>query len=180
MSKLQNNQSVSWLICPTGKCKKMPRKLPRRPWASKEWKKKREEILLIKSACEWCGSRIRLQIAHKSRNYSKYQSDKKYEDYLEMKMEEIRVLCSSCHLAHHKQLDLCPICHGWKKEYYEKCFKCKIKKNSDEYNKCPYCKKMKLKSFDTCYDCRFNYDDSEFEENEEYNKQLTERRKSNE
>ena len=93
-------------------------------WNTKEWKKRREEILLGKSACEWCGNRIRLQIAHKD----KYKIQG-FERYCEMRDEDIRVLCASCHLAHHKGLNLCPTCHGWKKEGMNTCYKCFKKAN---------------------------------------------------
>tara|TARA_Y100001951_G_C11233557_1_gene236079 strand:- start:550 stop:894 length:345 start_codon:yes stop_codon:yes gene_type:complete len=93
-------------------------------WNTKQWKNRREEILLCKSACEWCGSRTRLQIAHKDK--SKIFS---FERYSEMRDEDIRVLCASCHLAHHKGLELCPKCHGWKKERWSTCYKCFKKAN---------------------------------------------------
>ena len=128
---------MSWLICPYGNCKGMKKKLPKNPWKSKVWKKRRSEILLMRSACEWCGNRSRLQIAHKERIFSR--SDANYEKYLEMPLEDIRVLCQSCHMAHHKHLDLCPNCHGWKQERSIICFKCLPEKDkvieSRYYNK---------------------------------------------
>ena len=95
-------------------------------WNTKQWKERREEILLIKSACEWCGSRTRLQIAHKDK-----WKKTSFERYSEMKDGDVMVLCASCHLANHKDLDLCPKCHGWKKEHYNMCYKCFKKENPD-------------------------------------------------
>ena len=95
-------------------------------WNTKQWKERREEILLIKSACEWCGSRTRLQIAHKDK-----WKKTGFERYSEMKDGDVMVLCASCHLANHKDLDLCPKCHGWKKEHYNMCYKCFKKENPD-------------------------------------------------
>ena len=93
-------------------------------WNTKQWKERREEILLIKSACEWCGSRTRLQIAHKDK-----ERKTGFERYSEMKDGDVMVLCASCHLAHHKGLNLCPECHGWKKEIWRQCYKCFKKEN---------------------------------------------------
>ena len=95
-------------------------------WNTKQWKNRREEILLCKSACEWCGNRIRLQIAHKDKLKSF-----SFERYSEMRDADIMVLCASCHLAHHKGLNLCPTCHGWKKESRNMCYKCFKKENPD-------------------------------------------------
>ena len=95
-------------------------------WNTKQWKERREEILLIKSACEWCGSRTRLQIAHKDK-----ERKTGFERYSEMKDGDVMVLCASCHLAHHKGLNLCPECHGWKKEIWRQCYKCFKKENPD-------------------------------------------------
>ena len=95
-------------------------------WNTKQWKERREEILLIKSACEWCGSRTRLQIAHKDK-----ERKTGFERYSEMKDGDVMGLCASCHLAHHKGLNLCPECHGWKKEIWRQCYKCFKKENPD-------------------------------------------------
>lgn len=38
--------------------------MTRKPWQSKEWKKKRDEILKTRSKCEWCNSTKKLTIDH--------------------------------------------------------------------------------------------------------------------
>ena len=40
-------------------------------------------------------------------------------------LEDVQVLCKRCHFAHHKGMDLCPVCkNGYKKKSYNTCFDC--------------------------------------------------------
>ena len=69
-------------------------------WNTKQWKERREEILLIKSACEWCGSRTRLQIAHKDKwkktGFERYSEMKDDDDYEKKFQKAIASFAKCC------------------------------------------------------------------------------------
>ncbi|WP_319508133.1 hypothetical protein [uncultured Methanolobus sp.] len=42
-----------------------------------------------------------------------------------MSFENVQVLCNRCHIAHHKGMDLCPVCNSnYKNKRYETCWEC--------------------------------------------------------
>ena len=96
--------------------------MTRSPWQTKEWKKRREQILLTRNKCEWCGKTKKLQIAHKI----KLTGMLYYDEYIACKDDDIRVLCAGCHLAEHKGITPCPSCSGWKQKHNIICKKCKL------------------------------------------------------
>jgi len=103
---------------------------PKSPWQTKEWKKRREQILLTRNKCEWCGKTKKLQIAHKIKFTSLY-----YDEYIACRDDEIRVLCASCHLAEHKGIEPCPSCSGWKQKHNTICKKCREREEDEEWEK---------------------------------------------
>jgi hypothetical protein len=103
--------------------------MARRPWQTKEWKKRRKEILLIRNKCEWCGKTEKLQIAHK-KHVEKYTLAN--PQYLLCADKDIQVLCARCHFAEHKNLTKCPTCDGYKAEWNEVCSKCFRKEHPQE------------------------------------------------
>ena len=102
--------------------------MPRRPWQTEEWKKRRKEILLIRNKCEWCGKTKNLHLAHKK--HAVWQDDN--PQYLLCADKDIRVLCTRCHFAEHKNLTKCPTCDGYKVEWNEVCSKCFRKEHPQE------------------------------------------------
>ena len=95
-----------------------------RPWQTKEWKNRREQILLTRNKCEWCGKTENLHITHKV-HVAKYTLPT--PEYLACSNDDIRVLCGGCHLADHKGIEPCPSCSGWKRKYNSICKKCFMK-----------------------------------------------------
>ena len=96
----------------------------RRPWQTKEWKNRREQILLTRNKCEWCGKTENLHITHKV-HVAKYTLPT--PEYLACSNDDIRILCGGCHLADHKGIEPCPSCSGWKRKQNSICKKCFMK-----------------------------------------------------
>ena len=88
-----------------------------KPWITKEWKEKREEIIKNKN-CEWCGSKNNLVIHHPQPTNSLTE-----EQY--MSLEGTIIICNRCHHAHHKGMVLCNNCKKhYHKPKFEMCFHC--------------------------------------------------------
>ena len=106
--------------------------MTRRPWQTKEWKNRREQILLTRNKCEWCGKTKNLHITHKV-HVAKYTLPT--PEYLACSNDDIRVLCGGCHLADHKGIEPCPSCSGWKRKYNSICKKCREREEDEEWEK---------------------------------------------
>jgi hypothetical protein len=75
--------------------------------------------------------------------------DKKY-----MEFEDIQVLCKRCHFAHHKGMDLCPVCKKYKKKQYKTCYDCMMENVKNCDHECFHCKKKPAKKReDGYYEC---------------------------
>ena len=103
-----------------------------RPWQTKEWKNRREQILLTRNKCEWCGKTKNLHITHKV-HVAKYTLPT--PEYLACSNNDIRVLCGGCHLADHKGIEPCPSCSGWKRKHNSICKKCREREEDKEWEK---------------------------------------------
>jgi len=91
-----------------------------RPWHTKAWRKRREEILKTRDKCEWCGSNKILTMDHITPPNLLTE-----EEYLAIRDEDILVLCRKCAGARLHGLNLCPECKKhYKKRGYEKCWDC--------------------------------------------------------
>ena len=78
------------------------------------------------------------------------EENKKYTDF-----EDIQVLCKKCHLAHHKGMDLCPVCKKkYKKKQYKTCYDCIPEDVKNREHSCFHCKKKPAKKReDGYYEC---------------------------
>jgi len=72
-----------------------------------------------------------------------------------MEFEDIQVLCKRCHLAHHKGMDLCPVCKKkYKKKQYKTCYDCIPEDAKNREHECFHCKKKPAKKReDGYYEC---------------------------
>jgi hypothetical protein len=90
---------------------------PRKPWATVEWRKKREEYIEDKQ-CEWCGSKNDLVIHHPQKPNS--LTDEEYFSFV-----GTMILCKRCHYALHRGYVLCRKCkNNYHRPIYDMCSKC--------------------------------------------------------
>ena len=76
--------------------------------------------------------------------------NKKYTEF-----EDIQVLCKRCHFAHHKGMDLCPVCKKkYKNKQYKTCYDCIPEDAKNREHECFHCKKKPAKKReDGYYEC---------------------------
>ena len=100
-------------------------------WQTKQWKEKRQEILTRRTCCEWCGSHKNLSIAHNDLD------SVLTNEYLEMRDEDIQVLCKRCHFAQHHGKEICTDCHEhyFDPSYYSVCYACSCMNYDDRSGK---------------------------------------------
>jgi len=103
---------------------KTSKQLYRKIWDSKEWKIKRE-LLLIKVGhkCQWCINTTYLQMAHISECTWVDLTDEEY-----LTTDQVLILCRKCHYAKKHGKVKCPCCEGYKSNNkFNTCWKCNNK-----------------------------------------------------
>ena len=103
---------------------------------------------------ESCNSTTNLQIHHPNpppRKMAWTETEKKRY----MEFEDIQVLCKRCHFAHHKGMDLCPVCKKkYKKKRYNTCYDCIPTEMKPPARPCFHCNKTPAKRReDGYYEC---------------------------
>ena len=100
------------------------------------WRERRAAVIARTTSCEWCsrtfGGKVVATVHHTGTAYTPSTGKGDEEGYLEMRDDEVVVICRGCHFFWHEHglkpgdLPLTCRCGKWKEPQFETCLSCHL------------------------------------------------------